>query len=146
MIEKNKPFPFENEGPPDKLTEAQKREHVPDEIRGYLPSISMASTAQLRHGGVSPLSIIVLQLLVREQKIEASRRRDTDKLRVPSSVRRNLRIDGKVYRQCLEQLERVDAINVTKGTKWTAAIKIDTETKVRDILEDSYGQRRERRW
>ena len=146
MIEENKPFPFGNEGPPDKLTEAQKREHVPDEIRGYLPPISMASAAQLRREGVSPLSIIVLQLLIREKKIESSRYRGTDKLRVPSSVRRNLRIDGKVYRQCLEQLERVDAVHITKGTKWTAAIKIDTETQVRDTLVDKYGQRRERRW
>jgi hypothetical protein len=146
MKDKNKPFPFGNDGPPGKRTEAEKRAIKPDEIKGYLPTISMECTAYLRREDVPLLSIFVLQLLVREQKIEASRRRDTDNLRVPSSVRRNLRISNKSYQACLKRLEEVGAITLNRDKAWTAAIKIDTETKVRDTLVDSYGQRRERRW
>ena len=146
MKDKTKPFPYGDDGPPNKQTEKQKRGRVSDDVRGYLPSISMASTAQLRHGGVSPLSIIVLQLLVREQKIEASRKRGTDNLRVPVSVRRTLQIRNKDYQNCLKRLEEVGAITINRDKAWTACIKIDTETQVRDTLVDKYGQRRERRW
>ncbi len=146
MIEKNKPFPFGNDGPPGKRTEAEKRATKPDEVKGYIPPISMDCTAHLRQRDVPLLSILVLQLLVREEKIEGSRNRPTKNLRVPSSVRRNLRISNKNYQACLKRLEEVGAITITRDKAWTAAIKIDTETKVRDILEDSYGQRRARRW
>ena len=146
MKDKNEPFPHDNDGPPGKRTEAEKRKHRPDHVSGFLPTISMDCTAFLRQQEVPLLSIFVLQLLVREKKIEASRRRDTDNLRVPSSVRRNMKISNKSYQACLKRLEEVGAITINRDKAWTAAIKIDTETKVRDTLVDMYGQRRERRW
>ena len=147
MIRKNKPFPFKNEGPPNKRTEAEKREFQPPAVKGYIPDISMAAVVKLRRQGITHTSVMVLQLLVREQKIEASRHRPTDKLRVPSSVRRNLLISNKTYGTCLKNLAEVGALELHgMGTRMTATIIIDTDTEVQDVLVDMRGNERERRW
>jgi hypothetical protein len=146
MVRKNKPFPFGNEGPPDKLTEAQKREILPDEIRGYIPPISMAAAVQLKQQGVSSTSLLVLQLLVREKKIEGKRQRSTDNLRVPSSVRRHLKIGNQQYINSLRDLDQAGAIKINDGRKRTASILIDTETQVRQVWEDMHGNKKESRW
>lgn len=147
MVRKTRRFPFGNEGPPDKLTEAQKREILPEKVRGFIPPISMAAVVKLRRQGISPMSLIVLQLLVREKKIENSRRRPTDKLRVPSSVRRNVGIGNKTYGASLKSLAQLGAIELHGvGTRMTATILIDTDTEVQDVLIDMYGVERERRW
>lgn len=147
MVRKTRPFPFGNEGPPDKLTEAQKREILPEKVRGFIPPISMAAWVKLRRQGVTPMALLVLQLLVREQKIEGSRRRPVKNLRVPSSVRRNLGIGNTTYGKCLKNLAELGAIELHgMGTRMTATILIDTDTEVQDVLVDMYGVEKERRW
>ena len=125
---------------------AEKREVLRDNITGFIPPISMVASAHLRRKGVSPMSLLVLQLLVREKKIEQKRGKPVDNLRVPSWIRRDLRISNKIYLNSLASLESADAIKINEGRKRTASILIDTDTQVREVWEDMYGNKTESRW
>ena len=61
-------------------------------------------------------------------------------------MRRMLGLTNKIYLNSLVSLEKVGAIKINAGRKRTASILIDTETQVRQVWEDMYGNKKESRW